>query len=254
MHVWLWTFGSIALVSVTSLAGAFALSLDEGRVRRLSLVLVSFAAGALLGDAFLHLIPEALERRGAGNTPGLLVLAGILLFFMVEKLLRHHHGPLYRQHHPEHAEHSELIAINLIGDSIHNLIDGMLIAGGYLVSPALGISTSAAVLLHELPQELGDFGVLVHAGLSPKKALLWNAATALVSLAGAAITLLAGARMGPALTDTLIPITAGGFVYIALADLVPELQHDRTLSGLAIQASLIAAGIAVMAALKEFGG
>lgn len=253
MNVWLATVLSVALVSLASLAGAATLVLDEARIRRLSAVLVSFAVGALLGDAFLHLIPEALSRGGARQEAPYLILGGILLFFVVEKLLRHHHGPLHQHHHPGHEVHPELAAINLIGDAIHNFIDGMLIAAGYLAGPALGMSTTVAVLMHELPQELADFGVLVHSGLSPRKALLLNLATSSVAVLGAVVTLLAGEHAGPAFAAALVPVAAGGFVYIALADLVPELQHDRSLRALPVQASLIALGILVMVALRVVG-
>jgi zinc and cadmium transporter len=134
----------------------------------------------------------------------------------------------------------------VFGDAIHNFIDGILIAASCLVSPALGVATTVAVLFHEIPQELGDFGVLVHSGLSVRRAVLLNIVSASVAILGAITALLLGAVSGAAVTLVLIPVTAGGFVYIAAADLIPELQHDRTGRGLLLQVSLIALGMGVM--------
>ncbi len=249
MSVWTSSLLSVVAVSLVSLVGVATLSLDEARIRRVATLLVSFAVGALLGDAFIHLIPEAFAGRAAGLRASLLVLAGILLFFVVEKLLRHPRGPLHLHAHPDEGGRPELAAINIVGDGIHNFIDGALIGASYLASPTLGVSTTIAVLFHELPQELGDFGVLVHSGLGVRKALLLNVASASVAILGAVATLLAGSTAAAAVTDLLVPVTAGGFVYIACADLVPELQHDQSLRGLAVQASLISLGVAAMALL-----
>lgn len=249
MGVWAASLASVAAVSLVSLVGVATLSLDAARLRRLAVVLVSFAAGALLGDAFIHLVPEAFARCGPGLRPSLLVLAGMLLFFVVEKLLRHAHGPLYLHAHGGATPRPELAAINVVGDAVHNFLDGALIAASWLASPTLGLSTTVAVLLHELPQELGDFGVLVHSGLGVRRAVWLNLASACVAFLGAGLTLVAGSGAARAVTEPLVPIAAGGFVYIAAADLIPELQHDRSLRALAVQASLLTAGIAVMALL-----
>ena len=249
MNVWVWSLLSVSAVSLAALIGLLTLSLQETRIRQTTTLLVSFAIGALLGDAFIHLIPAAFA--GAQNTaPSLLILAGMLLFFLVEKLLRHPHGPLYRFHHAERYTRPELAAINIVGDAIHNFIDGVVIAASYIADPALGISTTIAVLCHEIPQELGDFGILVHSGLSVRKATLLNVASASVALIGAVCALIIGSSAGNVLSTVLVPVTAGGFVYIAAADLIPELQHDQTLRGLVQQVSLISAGMLVMALLR----
>lgn len=247
---WAQTLLSVALVSLASLLGAAGLALDEARMRKVALTLVSFAAGALLGDTFLHLVPEAFARAEPGTTPGLPLLGGVVTFFLAEKLLRHEHGPLHRGAHPERGHRPALAALNLVGDGVHNFIDGVLIAASWMTSPSLGLSTTLAVLLHELPQELGDFGVLVHAGLSVRRALLLNFASACVAFLGATLTLVLGAQGGTAMSSTLVPFTAGGFLYLALADLVPELQHDRSARGAAAQALLLLLGVGVMAALR----
>lgn len=250
MTPWGWSLLAVVAVSLVSLVGVATLSIADPRLHRLAALLVSFAVGALLGDVFIHLLPECFGRRPeAPLGPSLLVLGGMLLFFVVEKLLRHRHGPLHRHQHPGPRVRPEIAAINLFGDAVHNFIDGALIAGSFLVSPALGLSTTLAVLFHELPQELGDFGVLVHSGLSVRKALLFNLGSASMGILGAVVTLLVGTTAGTAVVNLLVPVTAGGFVYIAAANLIPELQHDRSFRGLVSQSSLIALGVAVMALL-----
>jgi zinc and cadmium transporter len=248
-------FISVTLVSAVSLAGMLTLSMSEARVRRLATFFVSFAVGALLGDTFIHLVPEifAGARGPDALRASLFILGGMLLFFVVEKLLRHQHGLLHRHHHEERLERPELAGVNILGDAIHNYIDGLLIGASWLAGPALGISTTLAVLLHEIPQELGDFSILVHSGLSVRKAALLNAASAAVAVLGTTTAVLVGAVAHQHLTEVLVPLTAGGFVYIAAADLIPELQHDRSLRALAVQTALISCGIAVMALLTLVG-
>ena len=223
-------FASVVAVSLVSLAGLAALAMGEVRAQRLASFFVSFAAGALLGDAFIHLIPES---RGQREAP-LLVLCGILLFFVVEKSLRGR----------------RLATMNVVGDAIHNFIDGLVIGGSWLAGPELGITTTIAVVLHEIPQELGDFAILVHAGYSVRRALATNVACAAVAILGTATAVAAGAVARAQVVEVLIPITAGGFVYIAAADLIPELQRDRSVRALATQTPLIAAGITAMALLR----
>lgn len=243
---WMLAIGSVVAVSAVSLAGVVTLWLTGRHLHRLTSVLVSFAVGTLLGDTFLHLIPEALESGAPLSTTSALTLAGLLGFFVLEKVLRYERGPL-RRHRMRGAP--ELAAINLIGDALHNLIDGVLIAASYLVSPALGLSTTLAVAAHELPQELGDFGILVHSGLRPRKALLLNLASASLAIVGTVATLLAGDLLGAIVPTVLVPITAGGFLYIAAAALIPELQRERSARAFAMQAASIALGVALMAAL-----
>jgi zinc and cadmium transporter len=254
MTTWIYSLVSVTVVSLVALVGLLTLSLSEERIRRGALILVSFAVGTLLGGAFIHLIPRAFAGKSEPLGPSLLVLGGILIFFIVEKLLRHHHGPLHQYFHPEH-EHDhdhgrpELAAINVIGDGVHNFIDGVLIGGSYLVSPELGLTTTVAVLFHEIPQEIGDFGVLVHSGLSVRKAILVNLASASVAVLGTLLALIAGSVTGDAITTVLVPVAAGGFVYIAAADLIPELHHERSRRGLIIQASFLVLGVTAMALL-----
>jgi zinc and cadmium transporter len=248
---------SVVLVSLVSLVGLVTLSADAARLRRASERLVCFAVGALLGDAFIHLLPETFARLREGEPAlgrSLLVLGGMLTFFVVEKLLRHpqlQHAAV--AHGAAELRRPELAAINLLGDAVHNFIDGVLIGASWLASPALGASTTLAVLLHEIPQELGDFGILVHSGLGLRKALLLNLASASVAILGTVAAFAAGLAAQAAVVGALLPFAAGGFVYLASADLIPELQQDRSLRALVVQTALIGAGIAVMALLARLG-
>lgn len=219
--VWIYSLVAVVLVSLISLVGVFTLAWRRDKLGEILLVLVSFAVGGLFGDAFIHLIPEAFELFGDKLTVSLLIVAGILLFFVLEKFVRwrHCHVPTSENHpHP-------VVFMNLIGDGAHNLIDGMIIAASFMVSFPIGLATSLAVILHEIPQEIGDFGVLVHGGLKVRQALLFNFGTALLAILGAVISL----TVGPYIKDYaayLMPLTAGGFIYMAGSDLIPTL-HDQ---------------------------
>lgn len=260
MSVPLLAIGSVLLVSLVSLVGVLTLSVRAARLERVVFLLVSFAVGAMLGSALLHLIPEAYELLGNGTLVGALVLAGVLGFFVLEKFLhwRHDHD-VQHTHGVEHAEDAlqahlpatpirSFAVMNLAGDFAHNVLDGMVIAGAYLVSVPTGLATTAAVLLHELPQEMGDFGVLVFGGLSPRKALLYNFGTALGAVLGAAIALFVGSQV-EGFAAYLLPLTAGTFLYIAGSDLIPELhQHHSTPATKSVgQFVMILLGMLVMA-------
>jgi zinc and cadmium transporter len=244
MNAWSLTFGSVIIVSLISLVGVFFLSINESRLQRMLVFLVSLAVGGLFGDAIIHLIPEAFAKLTGKLTAPLLLLAGIMLFFILEKVIRwrHCHIPTSEQHlHP-------VVFLNLIGDGVHNFFDGMLIGASYLVSIPIGITTTMAVILHEIPQEIGDFGVLVHGGLSVKKALLFNFASALTAILGGLIILLVGPHVEN-ISLYLLPVTAGGFIYIAAADLIPELHVECGISISIRQFIFIALGIGLMAIL-----
>ena len=236
---------SVVLVSAISLIGVFFLSIRRALLKKLLLFLVSFAVGALFGDAFIHLLPEAYSTLGSGLNTSLLVLFGIMVFFVLEKVIRwrHCHDPECKRH-----EKPPIVEMNLIGDGVHNLIDGMVIGATYLVSIPLGITTTLAIILHEIPQEIGDFGVLIHGGLTPSRALLFNFLSALTAVLGAVISL----TLGPAIQGyslILVPMTAGGFIYIAGSDLLPELHHESKPRNSLWQLVGILCGIGVMALL-----
>lgn len=229
------TLLAVAVVSVVSLVGAVALTLPGLRSHRFLLALVAVAAGTLVGDAFFHILPEASAGwTGRGlDTMGLVVVGGFLLFFLLEVLLRSRHAHLEMLDEAEHAhaphggeaDHVKPYAwMNLIGDAAHNFLDGAVIATAFLVDTGLGVATTIAVVVHEVPQELGDFAVLLRGGLRPSRALLLNFASALIAVVGALLVL--WLPVDPAAIERYgLPLTAGAFLYIAGADLVPELHH-----------------------------
>lgn len=232
---------SVAAVTAISLVGVVALAWDEARLNRVSKDLVALAVGALYGDAFIHLIPEAFDRLERIRA-SLFVMAGLLGFFLLEKLLRRRD-----LHHRRH--HRPVVEMNLAGDAMHNVVDGMLIAASYGAGLSLGLTTTVAVVLHEIPQELGDFGVLVHGGLSPRRALRMNLLSGLASMVGAILAIALGAGIAEFATY-LVPITAGGFLYLAGSNLVPELQHEPgSPAEIVRQLALMGGGVAVMTGL-----
>ncbi|HVL89301.1 MAG TPA: ZIP family metal transporter [Actinomycetota bacterium] len=241
--VWAWSLLSVTGISAIALVGGLTFLLREQVLRPVVLLLVSFAAGALLGDAFIHLIPELAEEAGFDLSLSLLILAGVGVFFVIEKVLHWHHA-----HLPTEEVIHPVAWTNLIGDGIHNFIDGTLVAGAFLTDTKLGIGTAIAVALHEIPQELGDMGILVHAGMSKKRALLLNLSTALVSLAGVALALLLAGAVDD-LSRILLALTAGGFVYIAGSDLIPELQRETRIPTAILQLTGLSLGVGLMAAL-----
>lgn len=240
---WGASLAAVGLVSLCSASGAMLLFLRKTVLQRSLLLLVSFAAGALLGDAFLHILPELAESaRGFDVNASLAILAGVIAFFMLEKVLHWHHA------HIPHEDVIHPVAVtNLVGDGLHNFIDGAIIGGAFLASTELGIATAIAVALHEIPQELGDFGILVHSGMSPRRALGMNLVSAVASIIGAVIALLLADFAE--IERLLLPFTAGAFVYIASTDLIPELHKEPEVRKSFVQVIALVAGVAVMYAL-----
>lgn len=241
--VWAYTLVSVSLVSLLSLIGILTLSLREARFRKILIFLVAFAVGALFGDVFIHLLPESFEKIGANLTTSLLIIMGFLIFFSLEKFIRWRHlgSAQTSRVHP-------VVTMNIVGDAAHNFIDGMLIAASFMVSIPIGITTTVAIVLHEIPQEIGDFGILVNGGLSIKKALFFNLLAALMAFLGAVITILIGAQIRN-YGVYLLPVTAGGFIYIAGPDLIPELQQEVKLANSMWQFGALLMGVVVMALL-----
>lgn len=242
--IWLYTIGSVLTVSLISLIGASVLLFTKEKLKKVLLFMVAFSAGALLGDAFIHLIPEAVSENGLSIQTSLLITSGILIFFILEKIVHWRH--CHQVGCNEHAHH--LGIMNFVGDGVHNAIDGMVIAGSFMLSPQIGLTTTIAVILHEIPQEIGDFGVLLYSGIKPKKALMLNFISALFAILGAVFILLIGMK-AENLTQIIIPITAGGFIYIAGTDLIPELHKEVKLSKSLVQFGAILMGIGLMAGL-----
>lgn len=241
---WIYALFSVLAVSLVSLIGVFTLGFQTDKLKKWLLYLVSFAAGALLGDSFLHLLPEAIEEGIDPFTVSVFALLGIVLFFILEKVIfwRHCHVPTSESHpHP-------LGKINLIGDGLHNFIDGVIIGASFLVSVPLGVTTTLAVLLHEIPQEIGDFSILLHAGYTKKKALLFNFFSACIAVLGTVLVLSLGDSV-EALADALVPLTIVGFIYIAAADLLPEIHRESNPRKSFLQLFFFVLGIALMALL-----
>ncbi|MCX6750551.1 MAG: ZIP family metal transporter [Candidatus Pacearchaeota archaeon] len=213
---------SVLIVSLISLIGILFIFLKRRTLDKLLIFLVSLSVGSLLGGAFLHLIPEIVNNTGFPLSIAFLILGGIILFFVIENFIhwRHCHIPTSKEH-----PHS-LGTMNLIGDGLHNLIDGLIISASYFVSIPLGIATTLAVVIHEIPQEIGDFGVLLYAGFSKRKALSFNFLSALLALVGAVIGILF-AEKSTVFVYIVMPIAVGGFLYIAGSDLIPEIHKQQ---------------------------
>ncbi len=243
-----------------AIAGVVALTLLSRWVGHM----VSFAVGALLAVAFLDVLPEALAR--SNNTQSLLatLLGGLLLFFVLQKaaLWRHSHGEVdgghgdhghHHEHHHGHAHGQSTATMILIGDGFHNFVDGILIAAAFTADIQLGIATTTAVIIHEIPQEIGDFMVLLNSGFGKRQALIWNLVSSLASVAGGVL--------GYLLLDTVqgaipyvLALAAASFIYVAMADLIPGMQRRWDAKAAVSQVSLIGAGIAAIAAMHHLHG
>ena len=241
MTEWGYALGSAAVISLISLVGVVTIMIGVKRLDRVIPLLISFAVGGLFGDAFIHLLPEAFENSRSPALTSLYVLFGILLFFVLERFLHWHHEHRARAVNPVHP----VAYIILISDGVHNLLDGLVIGAAYLISIPIGVATTVAVAAHEVPQEQGDFGILVNAGFTPRRALQMNFLSAGLAIVGVLISLALGSGLGD-YTRFMIPFTAGGFIYIAGSDLIPELHHERELPGSLVQLAMMLAGIAMM--------
>ena len=243
-NIWIYSLASVFIVSLVSLLGIITLSIKVDKLKKVLIYLVSFSAGALFGGAFLHLLPEVMETGFNFKIPAL-ILSGIVLFFALEKIICWHHC-----HIPDSKNHIHSFAImNLIGDGFHNFLDGLIIGASYLINIPTGIATTLAVALHEIPQEIGDFGVLIHGGFSKAKALMLNFISATISILGA-ITALALSNYIINIQFLIVPIAIGGFIYIAGSDLIPELhRHDMNIKSALLQLFTFILGILIMAGL-----
>jgi zinc and cadmium transporter len=222
MTVWLYAILSVVIVSLISLIGIFAIPFNKEKLSSVLIYFVSFSAGTLLGDAFIHLIPEAYNKAGIYLPVALYILSGIVAFFILEKFIhwRHCHI-LASEKHPHPFSY-----VILAGDAVHNFIDGLIIGASFIVSIPIGIATTTAIIFHEIPHELGNFCSLVYGGFSKSKALFYNFIAAVASIVGALIVLIINTGESN-LTNFLIPFAAGGFIYVASSDFIPEL-HKHT--------------------------
>jgi len=217
MTTFLWILSSGILMSAIALVGSLTLFLSEATLKKILLPLVALAAGTLLGGALLHMLPAAIEESSNQLSPYLWALLGFTLFLALEQFLHWHHC------HRAPSEHRPLTYLILIADGVHNFIGGLAVAGAFLIDVRVGVSTWIAAAAHEVPQELGDFGILIHGGWKKGRALLYNFLSALTFLAGGLVAY--GASRAIDVTF-LLPFAAGNFIYIAAADLIPEIKHE----------------------------
>jgi len=247
-EIWLNSFLGVLIVSAISLTGILVLVISKRDLKWVVSILVALAGGVMLGEVFIHIIPEVVREFGFGLKISLYFLTGILFFYVLEEFLawRHCHD-VDCDNHPK-----KLALMNLVGDGFHNLADGMLIAGSFMASTSLGIATTIAVAIHEIPQELGDFGILLNAGFSKRKAILYNLLSGLVALLGMALVLLIGSRVS-GITSFVVPFTGGGFLYIVGSGIIPEL-HRRTENKFVkslMQFLVFVAGVVIMVLVRH---
>ena len=245
------------ILAFTALSGALSalaagLFLTLGNARRAAVLphLVSFATGTLLGAAFLGLIPHALDAAGADGTHkvGLSLLLGIMLFFVLEKfvLWRHCHADPCEAHSPDHGARDRASAnLILVGDTFHNLLDGVLVAAAFMTDPHLGIVTALAVFAHEIPQEVGDLAILLHGGVSRRRAMTLNLVSSLTSVVGGLIAYVA-LQTALGLLPYALAFAASSFIYVAVADLIPGLHRRVDVRAAVEQIVFIAAGVALV--------
>ena len=242
--VWFTAILSAFLVSLISLIGIILAPIKLERLKKVLIYFVSFSTGALFGGAFFHLLPEIVEEIGLTFYVSSLLLGGIVLFFLLEKVIHWHHnlGQLEKDHaHP-------LAIMILFGGAFHNLLDGLVIGASFLVNIPTGIAITTAIALHKVPKEMGWFGVLVHGGFSKFKAITFNYLSSVFTIIGAAIALLVS-KYVENIQFFIIPVAVGGFIYLAGSNLIPELHKETGLRKALLQLIAMLAGIAVMAAL-----
>jgi len=243
-----WIIGTTFAISLIAFIGALTLFLKEKLLNRILLVLVAFSAGALIGGAFLHLMPEAIMEVGVDEVSVLKVflylLLGFCTFFILEQLIRWHHH--HATTHPKIMPFSYLI---LIGDGIHNFIDGLVIAASFMVSFPMGNVTTLAIALHEIPQEIGDFGILIYGGFERVKALILNYISAITAIFGGITGYLLYGWIGESIVF-LLPFAAGNFIYIASTDLIPEIRYKESLKKSLGRFCVFLTGMGLMLAVK----
>lgn len=237
-----WIIGSSLLMSAIAMVGSITLLLKASTLQRIILPLVAFAAGSLIGGAFFHMIPAGLDAFGNSTLFYAWILLGFCVFFALEQFLHWHHC-----NRAQTSCKQPLTYLILIGDGLHNFIGGLAIAGTFLIDIRLGIMAWLAAAAHEIPQELGDFGVLIHGGWEKGKALLFNVLSALTFLLGGLVTYFLSFNLD---ISFLIPFAAGNFIYIGASDLVPEVnKHKDTKTNLINYVSFIT-GILLMLVIK----
>lgn len=234
------------LISSGSLIGVITVAINKKVLNKILLSLVSLSAGTLMGGAMLHLLPEAVEELGS-TIPFQVALISFIAFFVIEKVLHWHH--CHDENCKEHDEHL-FGYLNLVGDAFHNFLDGLIIAATFITNPAIGVATAVAIAMHEIPQEIGDFGVLLHSGFSRTKAIIYNVAVSLTSVLGGIVGFLAIQSVDQ-IISYLLPVAAGGFLYISASDLMPELRKENNTTKVLWSFATFILGILIMFLLKD---
>ncbi|HRH94178.1 MAG TPA: ZIP family metal transporter [Candidatus Peribacteria bacterium] len=243
---------SVVGVSLLSLLGVAFFFVEEKLMKRVLLYIVSFSTGALLGDVFIHILPEMAESDPASFPKGMLIiLAGMLFSFIIEKFVHWRHCHVLPDveccggGHKHESHHHPVGMLSAIGESMHNFIDGIVIAAAFLASVPVGVSTALAVMIHEIPHEIGNVAVLLHSGYGKRKAVLLNMLSASASIVGALGVIAASGAFSHAATY-ILPFAAGNLLYIAGSDLIPELHKETRLKQGVLQLLCIAGGILMM--------
>lgn len=250
MSIIITVIAATIVVSFFSLGGIYALSISERALHRIVYVIIGFSAGTIMGAVYFDLLPEAIELV-ENDLVYVYIALGFVSFFFLERFIYWYHG----HGHSEDIEHlpaipgrpdtREFAYLNLVGDAIHNFIDGLIIAVSFLVGEAVGVATTIAVIFHELPQEMGDYGILVYGGFSRRRAMALNFAVALTVVMGGALALLFIESV-EALSGVLIALAAGGFIYLGASELIPELQQEKTLRRSAVQFTAFLLGMCLI--------
>ena len=243
---------SVIIVSLVSVIFAIPFLIKKKISNKVLLFLLSLSVGVLLSTVFMHFFPEIIEHGHYSLNVAFYLLAGFLLMFILEKFVHAHHKKKCEEGHCGHSHAYHLAPINLIGDGIHNLIDGLVIAGSFAASTTLGIAATISIIFHEIPQEIADFGVLLYSGMSKKKALIFNFMSAATAILGTIFGLFLAERLH-GFTEFIIPFAAGNFIYIAASNLVPQLHRECKLKDTFLHIFAIMLGIAIIALTTMYG-
>jgi zinc and cadmium transporter len=237
---------STILVSLISLIGILTLLFKKDFLNKIIIISVAFAAGTMLGASFFDVLPESIDIFGKNTF--LYALVGILIFFMVERYIHWHHC---HRCHEKHEKIQPSVYLNLIGDCVHNFIDGTIIAASFLTNLQLGIISTIAIASHEIPQEMGDFAIIVKGGLKPKKGLFYNLLSALLCVIGGLVAIFF-VNISQSVRPILLSIAGGGFIYLSLVDIVPDLHKEIKTQTIVIEGFSLLMGILVMFFLTKF--
>ena len=246
----LYSIISVIIVSLITIIAAIPIYLKKKISQKHLVILLSISVGSLLGSVFIHFIPQIYKHEHKLES-ALFIILGFVVFFILEKLIHWHHSKKCEKGECGHGHAYHLAPLNLIGDGIHNFLDGMVIAGSYIVSIPLGIAATTSIIFHELPQEIADFGILIYSGMNKTKALLFNFLSGLTAILRTILGLFLAGKSG-SYSEFIIPFAAGNFLYIAASNLVPELHRHCKLWDTVAHIIAIAFGVSIMVAVSLF--